>query len=87
LVVIAVSYGTRERPMLLFEDGVPTALYTAVTCKPKTNHTSNLAQIVTALAEDVSDRSDGLCLPDPNTPNKLAPTDASFVLMQGVRKA
>ena len=32
--MIAVSCGTRERPMLLFEDGVPTALYTAVTCKP-----------------------------------------------------
>eukprot|EP01050_Picozoa_sp_SAG11_P029263 SAG11_NODE_8171_length_1052_cov_2.499475_1_plen_76_part_00 len=48
-----LTYGTRERPMLLFEAGVPTALYTAVTY--------------------------------PNTPNKLAPTDASFVLMQSVR--
>ena len=48
-----LTYGTRERPMLMFEDGVPTALYTAVTY--------------------------------PNTPNKLAPTDASFVLMQAVR--
>jgi hypothetical protein len=49
-----LSYGTRERPYLLFEHGVPVALYTSVTY--------------------------------PGSPQKEGPNDASFVLMQAVKK-
>ena len=49
-----LSYGARERPYLLLEDGAPVALYTSVTY--------------------------------PGSPQKEGPNDASFVLMQAVRR-
>jgi hypothetical protein len=51
-----LSYGTRERPYLLFEHGVPVALYTLTS------------------------------VTYPGSPQKEGPNDASFVLMQAVKK-